>query len=152
MRACRYVAQNSPRRRRYAAQQVCPGSVCVCVEMEQNTSRSGQVHHILHWILQYVFVDLGNTRCGIKAGRNGIWFVLDASYCRLNPDTWERRAHHMHATQVRPKGGQMLFGGHMHHTSTRILVVLSLLFPCQAALPADVNLFYLLRLFIMVLL
>jgi hypothetical protein len=47
----------------------------------------------------------------------------------------------MHATQARPKGAQMLFGGHMHHTSTRILVVLSLLFPCHAAMPADVNLF-----------
>ena len=61
-----------------------------------------------------------------ELGMVGIWFVMGASFCRLNPDTCGKEGHHMLLVATST-------------TSTRIL--LFLLLPCQATLPADVNLF-----------
>lgn len=115
-------------KKRYYVAQVCPGSV----EMEHNTMR--QVHHILDLS---VFVDMGNTI--IRVWRQGR-YVAQVRYGCFHSAAWiqilvGKMAPHECSTNRKRQKLLVV----TPTTSTRMLLLL--LLPCQAALPADVNLF-----------
>ena len=126
----RYVAQDFWRTKNILL--LSTGLSWQCGNGTYNTMR--QVHHILG---HSVFVDTGNTI--IRVWRQGRYVAQVRYGCFILPPEsrylWERRA--PHASSTSRKRQKLLVAAST--TSTRIL--LFLLLPCQATLPADVNLF-----------